>query len=238
MITPGTRLPVWVCAGQSNCLARADTADPGGAAFNFVYPGATWHRDNRLSGGTMESVTNEFGGMMPVSRKFGVERPLRERFACHLINVAEGATKLSRDWLPTQYMHTRLVSRVDAALPILGRTNIDGLVWIQGTNDAEDVDAANAYQTNLGTLFTDCRSRWGTFKIALVLLHAADPGAFRATVRAKQEAYDTSDVNCAGLNPDAYEADLAHYTTAGYVSLGQGLHGLIVANNWHTIVGS
>lgn len=229
---------MWVHAGQSNCLARADTNDSGGSPFAFRFSGATWHRDNRLSGGTPESVTSAFAGMEPVSRKFGLERPLRERFACHLINVAEGATKLDRDWLPTQYMHTRMVERVGAALSILGRTTIDGLIWNQGTNDAADVDAANAYQTNLGTLFTDLRGRWGTFKIALVLIHAADPGAFRGTVRTKQEAYDTSDANCAALNPDSYEADLAHYTTAGYVSLGQGLHNLVLTNNWHTIIGS
>ena len=237
-ISVGTKISHWALVGQSNVLLRCAVTDSGGAEFNSLYPGSTWWRDLRLSGGATDSIHADFGSMSPTSAgKFGIERPLRERFCAHFTSVAEGATKLSRDWLPTtQYMYVRARAQLDASLARLGRSALDGVVWWQGTNDANDSSAANAYQTNLGTLFTDLRSHYGAFKLVIVYMHVNDPSTFAATVRTKQEAYVAADADSVGINPDAYTNDGTHYPTASYVSIARDIHSAIVTRGWSQLV--
>ena len=237
-VTINTALPTCLIFGQSNCLPQAATGDSGGSVYNFNHPGILW-RYTETSGGLVNGGVGDFGWLRrpltglsaPGTTRFGLERTFGELAGCHVINVCKGGTKLNGNWLPAQSEHVTLVAQVDAALAAAGRSTLDFAVWLQGEGDTNVEADSLAYEANLGTLFTDVRTRWGAgLPVFLPYLHDNNTGTYEANVRTAQETYAAGDANCHGYDPDALGYTAAHFTTQGLADLGAGLAALAVSS--------
>lgn len=225
-----TSLPVGLFFSQSNGLPQGSLNEGAGGDYNYTHPALIWRYTETSAGvvnGDGASPLNAWhrhiltGLVTPTGNRFGIERTFVEDAWCHLIVVSKGATKLNGNWLPAQSEHVTLVAQVDAALAAAGRSALDFAVWIQGEGDTNVEADSLAYEANLGTLFSDVRTRWGaSLPIVLVYLHVNNTGTFEANVRAGQESYVAGDANCYGVDPDAVSAyDGAHYDTDGLIGL-------------------
>lgn len=243
-------IDLFILAGQSNAagaaiyanldakykLATPDHLIWTGSAFETLQIG-TNHSENGTSDAT-------FTSMVPPFAYHAAERGRNVAF----LNMGFSSTDLYTDWKPTatvgQYyanLKTAATNSI-AALVAAGyrRININGLVWLQGENDAgSDLSGsgvASYYSEYLEALIADFRTHVSAEKLPVVIVQikALNPNyPYNDDVIAEQVAVAAADenvmlVDTAGSDFTMRTDDL-HFNAAGQVRIAEEVFKLIGA---------
>jgi len=243
-------IDLFILAGQSNAagaafyanldakykLATPDHLIWTGSAFETLQIG-TNHSENGTADATATS-------MVPPFAYHAAERGRKVAF----LNMGFSSTDLYTDWKPTATVgpyYTNLKNAATnsiAALVAAGyrRININGLVWLQGENDAgSDLSGngvASYYSEYLEALIADFRTHVSAEKLPVVIVQikALSPGyLYNDDVIAEQVAVAAADenvmlVDTAGSDFTMRTDDL-HFNAAGQVRIAEEVFKLIGA---------
>jgi hypothetical protein len=246
----GDEIDLFILAGQSNAagaafyanldakykLATPDHLIWTGSAFETLQIG-TNHSENGSSDATSTS-------MVPPFAYHAAERGRKVAF----LNMGFTSTDLYTDWKPTATVgpyYTNLKNAATnsiAALVAAGyrRININGLVWLQGENDAgSDLSGngvASYYSEYLEALIADFRTHVSAEKLPVVIVQikALAPNyPYNDDVIAEQVAVAAADenvmlVDTAGSDFTMRTDDL-HFNAAGQVRIAEEVFKLIGA---------
>lgn len=181
--------------------------------------------------------------------KFGPEIAfvdlLSKKFPNHTIAVVKtsgGGTKLWKHWLPEQPMYMRFLKNIDNALQDLKNKGkayeICGMLWMQGESDAEMLEWANAYESNLKLLFEDVRTKTKKKELPIVMgrisigLLRETPWNFDYTevVQKAQDNVAAQDENVFIINTDKLKTlkDNTHFNTEAQLWLGKRMGEIMV----------
>lgn len=157
-----------------------------------------------------------------------------------IMKFAKGATSLYSDWdAPSGDCYTAMVQDIPNAKFDLGQANykfnIRGMIWYQGESDAGSQAVAEAYETNLNTLFADIRDRFDKPELPIVICKVAyetSPPAYIDTVRTAQQNVADADSNIIIVDTDGYERrDAVHLGAKGMYEVGEE-----IASQWTSIL--
>lgn len=203
--------PTWRYYDGSTIHASAGTANPTstyGDVGPHEFPG--WGVDN-------------FGPECSLARQFVTDGTAIDRLAKFTLQ----GSSLSTQWLNAAYPTGGPTSLRDQFFAFVTAAGvIAGAYWNQGEDDADTSAEANAYSSNMTTLWDDFFSRFPACPLIIGKLNALASGAtypFRDTVRSQQidfvQGYPwTTLVDCDDL---ALGADSIHYTADSQVIIGQ-----------------
>lgn len=235
---------VYLLAGQSNMAGDTSdaaflTSKPQGAPLPTVQ---FWNRSTN----TYEALVPGFNGNLGNAGGFGAEIGFGHKLAAayangsvegeeiYLIKYAIGATSLAVDWNVngSGNQYDSFTQWVGDALAVLTNAGIDydveGMLWMQGENDAIDPTRAANYQSNLTNLIGDVRSRYGAdMDFVIGRLHEELTPFFYTdaeTVRAAQVSVANSDARNYWVDTDGLPVnpiDGVHFDSAGHLALGE-----------------
>ncbi len=147
-----------------------------------------------------------------------------------LIKYARGGTSMVSSWAPGLSLYNTLVGVIEAATNSLSGQDysLEGFLWMQGEADAKTSSAANAYESNLTNLISSLREHFSAPNMRAIIGRIQDdiPLAtyvYANTIRTAQVAVGTNDVYANWVDTDtlALQGDDLHYTSAGYIDLGE-----------------
>ncbi|TDH26052.1 hypothetical protein EXU57_11160 [Segetibacter sp. 3557_3] len=162
----------------------------------------------------------------------------------------QGGTTLATDWRPPspgealwqsgvrwQQFQEWLGLAVSQASSQGHKLELQGVIWMQGEDDAKTIVDANAYLANLNKFFVAVDNVWRglassngfsyqSYKKVLGRIYAPTAYPFRDIVRAAQEAYCAVPSNNAILiNCDSYPLqDWVHYNATGQIQFGLDIY--------------
>jgi hypothetical protein len=196
-----------------------------GANLASLQPGTT------ANGNGIATSYGYFGPEITFGQKIAADNPNNKYL---IIKYAVAGTDLNTQWnssTPPQgsnngYVYRNFKSAVTAALAKIGAGNtyqIDGMLWLQGEQDATNSTDAGLYQTNLTNLIADVRTNYGTklpFIIGGIGFTAAD--ANRATV---QQAFTNVAATVSNVryfnDDDLNPTNNLHFTASAMQTIGQ-----------------
>ncbi|MFK8182214.1 MAG: DUF4347 domain-containing protein [Phormidesmis sp.] len=239
------KVAVYLLGGQSNMagatsdanfLAGTPQGNPfpdvqiwnGGInAFTDLRPG---FNDNFGVGGGFGAEIG-FGHALEAARENGQTDNGEE---IYLVKYAIGATDLATDWNVNgnNNIYDDFTQWVGDALARLAGDGIgydvEGMLWMQGENDAINASSANSYQSNLNNLIADVRGRYGAdLDFVIGRLHEELTPFFYTeanTVRQAQSNVANSAPNNFLVDTDGLPVnpiDGVHFDSAGHLALGE-----------------
>lgn len=218
---------VFLLGGQSNMLGRAVSSGLPTSPVNLQLP-----QDDVLLyyGSTLTTLrpgsgkfTTEFGPEVSFGRAIADASP---QYTYALIKGAVGGTGLWDDWNPTTgavYADFRnTVAAGLAALQAAGHTTeIVGMLWHQGENDAIQGQEAN-YAGNLTAFIADVRSRYGAKLPFIIGEPWRGSGPAFVTVAEAQEAVAAADPYSSFIvTSDLTLFETYHFDAPSQVTIGQ-----------------
>ncbi len=237
------KVSVYLLGGQSNMAG--DTSDrtflngkPEGSPLPAVQ---IWSQGTNSYIDLQPGFNGNFGGQPGFGAEIGFGHKLAAAKAsgqvdgeeAYLIKYAVGATSLDVDWNVngnnnqydnfTQWVGGALANLTNAGIGY----DVEGMLWMQGENDAFDAGRAARYQNNLDTLIGDVRSRYGQdMDFVIGRLHEELTPFFYSeanTVRAAQANVANASAKNSLVNTDdlPVNTDGVHFTSAGHLALGR-----------------
>lgn len=237
-----------ILAGQSNALGFLNTGpapyaptarvqiwcDTNGDgvpdAWNYMLPG---HNTGSLAN------PNVWGPEVAFAQKWLAAHPLATD-NLWIVKSAKGSTGLAEDpgmgildWSPesTGELFDTTTAIVTAAMAALGGgpyafTAYDGLLWMQGEQDATDQTKANAYLANLKDFITHVRAAWFVNLIVIGRITDSVNLPYNAAVRTAQWQEFMDDAAVPSFKTIGFDmqSDLIHYNAAGHIKLGNAFH--------------
>jgi hypothetical protein len=179
------------------------------------------------------SVDGSWGASFGPELSFG--RRIQELFPndqIYLVKYGVGSTSLGANWNPaTGNSYSMFKQRVDAAIQNLQNAglvpSIEGMIWMQGEDDATNTTFANAYKTNLTNFVSAVRNDFSVPNMKFVagrITWAPEIWSSHATVakvRNAQETISSYISKSSWINTDDLEwACYEHYGTQGQIDLG------------------
>jgi hypothetical protein len=257
--TKSNAVPVYILAGQSNCgrcvstdMNTTQSALYGSPMNGFMIYNNAYNASNlnTLQAGVDTYLYNpislqEFGPEVSFSYNLINNSGVKEAYLC---KIGVGNTDLATYWIPGGAGEALYKSHLDKTFSILKGFNktpyFKAFIWMQGENDATDVNWANAYGSNLTTFFKDF-DVWIGNKIAQYSMHPSssaytkvigringisDPSeTYRTTVRTAQFNYCSTGSNKAiMIDTDSYPLrDSVHYNATGQIQFGIDIYNQI-----------
>lgn len=152
----------------------------------------------------------------------------------YLVKYAIGSTNLETDWNVNgnNNIYDDFTQWVGDALARLAGDGIgydvEGMLWMQGENDAINASSANSYQNNLNNLIADVRSRYNSnMDFVIGRLHEELTPFFYTeanTVRQAQANVANSASNNFLVDTDGFVVnpiDGVHFDSSGHLALGE-----------------
>lgn len=243
-VTVTNQVSVYLLGGQSNMAGETSNASdlagtayanplpavqiwqPGFNAFEALRPGFNGNFGTGLGFGAELG----FGHMMEAARASGT----LDSEEIYIVKYAIGATSLDIDWNVngTNNQYDNFTAWVGGALANLAAANlayqVEGMLWMQGENDANDAGRAANYQSNLTNLITDVRDRYGAdMDFVIGRLHEElEPGfyGYAEEVRNAQETVANTVANTDWVDTDSFMVnpiDGVHFNSFGHLALGE-----------------
>ncbi len=234
--------------GQSNCEGYGGTVASLTAPWtglSAAYPAVrycmdiAWPADgvsaplHTRGWGDLEPLTMTNGDMGP-ELQIGRVLDAYEAGQWRIIKSARGSTSMD-EWEPgrteTHRLYDRTHDRVDERLSEDGGGHtVDGLIWVQGTNDAATLELSKAYGGKLVNLIHAVRAKYGScLPVVINLLHKNCTHAHTRYVRQAQRSIAQNMPNIAIVDCDDLTNGLNHYDDNGFCELGDRLGNAMVA---------
>ncbi|MEM6450099.1 MAG: DUF4347 domain-containing protein [Cyanobacteria bacterium P01_D01_bin.105] len=211
---------------QANPLPDVQIWNGGFGSFTALRPG--FNNNFGIGGGFGAELG--FGHALEAARDSGTF----ESEEIYLIKYAIGATNLAEDWNVnlTGNIYGEFTQWADAALAKLTSDgigyDIEGMLWMQGENDAISASSAAAYETNLNNLIANVRSRYSAnLDFVIGRLHEELTPFFYTeldTVRQAQVNVANDDPQNYWINTDdliVNPIDGVHFDSSGHLALGE-----------------
>jgi hypothetical protein len=231
---------VFLFAGQSN--SRAIGGNSGNVPVNLQTPNPKmriWNIINQRWETYSAGVNSDTAGGGVETDLWGPEGEFARRWCadnpgkvCHIIKMGINSSGLNDRWIPSANdLFQDFELEIKKALgQLAGRKKIHAICWEQGGTDAEDTSDASAYESNLTTLITAARQRWGQHNSKFIFgMVRADYGDFASTVQTGQQNVATA-LASQGVgiyyNDDRTLIDEAHWNAAGVTNCGQDMYEL------------
>jgi hypothetical protein len=216
--TPTARVQIW-----------ADTnADGVGDAWNYMLPG---HNTGTVANPDVWGPEVEFANRWLADHATGT---------LWIVKVAKGSTELAEnpgtDWSPlsTGEMYATTTTAVNAARAVLADGQYafsvyDAVLWMQGEQDATDLDASNAYGTNIRAFIASARTDWGFTPFVAARISDSPALPYAMNVRQAVWNLDHGDDPLGGVSTFktigfGMQPDHLHYNMAGHLSLGDAFY--------------
>jgi len=163
-----------------------------------------------------------------------------------IVKTAGGGTTLWKHWSPEGFMYKRFLENIENALLQLQDSGvvyeICGMLWMQGESDAEHIENAKAYETNLPVLIHNVREYTGKEKLPFIMgristsLLKETPWNFDQTkyVQKSQENVAAKDENVFIIKTDHLTTwkDNTHFDAESQIWLGNEM-GKIMLKHLH-----
>jgi Carbohydrate esterase, sialic acid-specific acetylesterase len=237
------RVSVYLLGGQSNMAGETSNASflagtPQGnplPAVQIWQPGFNSFVDLRPGFQNNFGVSTGFGAEIGFGHALEAARAngQLDNEEIYLVKYAIGATTLAVDWNVdgTGNRYDDFTQWVGGALANLANAGLDytveGMLWMQGENDAINAAYAASYQANLTRLIGDVRDRYGAnMDFVIGRLHEElAPGYYTEAdvVRTAQVAVAAANPNTYWVNTDGLSVnpiDGVHFDSAGHLALG------------------
>ncbi|MEL6900095.1 MAG: DUF4347 domain-containing protein [Cyanobacteria bacterium J06606_4] len=235
------KVSVYLFGGQSNMAGvGSDANDLSGAQANPLPDVQIWQDginsfvdlrpgfNRNFGNGAGFGAELGFGFALEAARDSGTS----DTEEIYLVKYALGSTSLAEDWAVNGQNNTYddFKDWVGNALNKLTSQGIgysvEGMMWMQGEQDAFNASQAANYQSNLTGFISDIRQRYGqSVDFVIGRLHDELPNGFFAdeVVRSAQTAVANADSRNYLVNTDSYpvSSDSVHFTSAGHLSLGE-----------------
>jgi hypothetical protein len=221
-------MKVFLLGGQSNMDGRGATSGLTGpyADLQTPQPDVLFYEGGSL--GDLQPGGSQFGPEITFGRTIADALPT-ESFA--LIKYAVGGTDLYGDWNPSggpnYTAFTNTVTNGLTALANAGHTTeIVGMLWTQGENDARDGEGA-AYEANLNNFIASMRVSYGEdlpfFFSRLSSGQTNLPASELALVRTAQDNVGAADANAYLIDTESFSLanDDLHFDADGQIALGE-----------------
>ncbi|MEL6158227.1 MAG: DUF4347 domain-containing protein [Cyanobacteria bacterium J06623_5] len=240
-ISVTNKVSVYLFGGQSNMAGvGSDANDLSGARANPLPDVQIWQDginsfvdlrsgfDKNFGNGDGFGAELNFGFTLEAARDNGTA----DTEEIYLVKYALGSTSLAEDWAVNgqNNVYDDFNAWVGNALSSLTSQGIgysvEGMLWMQGEQDAFNASQAADYQSNLTEFIGDIRQRYGQgVDFVIGRLHDELPNGFFAdeVVRSAQTAVANADSRNFLVNTDSYpvSSDSVHFTSAGHLSLGE-----------------
>ena len=225
---PGAGLPTSPVDLQA---AQTDVMLYHGNAYGNAYLAADTWIELAPGSGSQNASTVQFGPEVTFGRSMADFSP-SDNFA--IIKYARGGSKLATDWnVQSGAQYSIFLTKVNNALNDLinaGHTyEIVGMIWMQGESDSTSA-YANSYQSNLNSLITDIRSRFGDnlpFVIGETWRNEGDsshPGTLGDIVSTAQSTVANSNPYNGFVTTRSFTwQDEYHLDAEGQINLGYGM---------------
>lgn len=135
-----------------------------------------------------------------------------------VLKVAMGGSSLYEHWSPEGPLRQQLYEKTDAFLAQREGTSVQGLIWFQGFNDQFEDAHRNDYESNLTTLITDFRLKYGE-DVPVVIVQARRIGDLDMIADA-QQAVANSLPHIAIVESDGL-TECFHYDATSQLVIGQ-----------------
>ncbi|MEL6472228.1 MAG: DUF4347 domain-containing protein [Cyanobacteria bacterium J06623_4] len=235
------KVSVYLFGGQSNMAGTgSDVNDLSGAQANPLPDVQIWQDginsfvdlrpgfNQNFGTGAGFGAELGFGFALEAARDSGAS----DTEEIYLVKYALGSTSLAEDWAVNGQNNTydEFNDWVGNALNELTSQGIgysvEGMLWMQGEQDAFNASQAANYQSNLTGFISDIRQRYGQgVDFVIGRLHDELPNGFFAdeVVRSAQTAVANADSRNYLVDTDSYpvSGDSVHFTSAGHLSLGE-----------------
>jgi hypothetical protein len=214
-------LKVFIFAGQSNMVGTgANVSDlpedlKGEQKMAFFFDGIKW---GVLAPGKTEK--RGFGPEISFSRKISTE--IKEPIG--IVKYSVAGTNLAQHWLPAnpESLYAKLLKKVSAAQQ-MRKTEMIGMIWMQGESDSFDKNMAEAYSKNLSDFIQTTRKDLKSpemFFVAGRVNPPKDRFPFVVIVRYAQEKCTVPGYAFVDCDPLEKMRDRLHYNTRGLVDMG------------------
>ncbi|MEO0771180.1 MAG: sialate O-acetylesterase, partial [Cyanobacteria bacterium J06649_4] len=241
-VTVTNEVSVYLFGGQSNMAGvGSDENDLTGALANPLPDVQIWQDGVNRFVDLRSGFDKNFGTGSGFGAELGFGFALEEARddgdsdteEIYIAKYALGSTDLAVDWAVNgqNNVYDAFKDWVDSALGNLTNQGIgytvEGMMWMQGENDASDVNQAANYQTNLTGFISDIRTRYGQgVDFVIGRLHEELPPGFYTeddVVRGAQVAVANSDSRNFLVDTDDFPitSDRVHFTSEGHLSLGE-----------------
>lgn len=216
-----------VIAGQSNAVGQG-AEDDAPVAYQTPFAGSKIF----TSSGTITDLTtataegddtDEFGVDIPFSRAYA-----EGTAANTVIKTGANGTSLAVDWKPTVPYGTALqnaLDQIDAAVDAGIQPKC--VLWVHGEADAADSAQAAAYGTNLTTLITLFRDRYGAdLPFVIAKLRPEAPYTYVTDVRDDQQSVADTLANVYAVETAGQltVGDNVHYNAGALINIGQAMY--------------
>ena len=214
--TPTTRVQIW--ALQPN----------GSYQWNYMLPGSNT--------GTPANPT-VWGPEVAFANKWLAQHPFGNLW---IVKSAKGSTGLAedaglgiQDWSPDSVgeLFDTTTSMVTAAKNNLvgsqyAFSEYDGLLWMQGEQDATSQVTANAYHANLVEFIAEARASWFVERVVIGRITESPNLAYDEAVRIAQWQVFMEDPEAPSFKTTGFgmQEDLIHYDAAGHIRLGSSFY--------------
>jgi hypothetical protein len=215
---PTSRVQIW-----------ADTNGDGVPdAWNYMLPG---HNTGTLANPDVWGPEVGFANKWLAAHPFG---------NLWIVKSAKGSTGLAKDtgqgildWSPESAGElfdtaTAIVTAAKANLAngAFAFDAYDGLLWMQGEQDATDQAKANAYLANLKDFITHARASWFVSRIVIGRISDSVNLPYNEAVRVAQWQEFMDDADAPSFKTIGFDQqpDLIHYNAVGHIKLGAGFY--------------
>lgn len=241
-VTAKEEMDVFLIAGQSNARGMAQGTGPGPVPqANTIYQ----YFSSALSAVTGEVGSPTGGSAWP---SFGITwNRITGRKICFVPTAVNATSQLaaadsgSGNWSTTGTLYSNSVTKTQEAITAVTNAGyvpvFRGVLWSQGENDANSINAATVtqaqYITEFQTMIANYRATFGSrmpFYIFKIGTRTDVSDAGYASIRQAQEIVAQADsIDTKIVFRDAYEfntrglmVDIVHYTQTGYNLMGEG----------------
>ena len=219
---------------KANPLTDVKIWNQGQNAFTALRPGF----DGNFGTGDGFGAELGFGHALEAAR----DRGSFQSEEIYLIKYAIGATSLAEDWNVDTGgpLYNQFTQWVNGALANLSSSGIgydvEGMLWMQGENDAFEVSRANSYEANLKRLIADVRRRYDPdMDFVIGRLHEELTPFFYTEANTVRQAQ----VNVANADSRNYWVDTddlvvnpidgVHFDSSGHLALGEAFANVVIS---------
>ncbi|MEO7427640.1 MAG: sialate O-acetylesterase [Fibrobacteria bacterium] len=238
-VLAATPIKVFLLIGQSNMSGWTNSSGMP-AANTASQPNVLIYADGEIDGSKKKKWLNNGMDFGHAAGWFGPELMFGKTLSdsmpgtkIALIKHSVGSTYLATNWRPPASggtvgpLFTASLATVTSGLASLDAQYTpqwSGILWMQGEFDGQNQGYANEYQTNLGNLVKDYRSKLSVADLPFIIgmIDSSNSWQFAGTIRTAERNVAKNLTNVGLVDTKGFATDGTHYKLDGMIALGRG----------------